>query len=117
MPTVTFMPGEIAEIYRDGERLFDIGRRVGVEIETACVGKGTCGLCRVRVVAGEEFLSSYNENEQKHMGNVYFLTKVRLSCQAIATGGDITVELAPKRKRRSKTNKKPSSGKLPPRRR
>ena len=116
MPTVTFMPAGVSESYQDGERLFDIGRRVGIEIETACVGKGTCGLCRVRVTAGEEHLSPYNEEEQKHMGNVYFLTKVRLSCQATASGGDIAVELAPKRKRSSKKNKNPRSPTIPPKR-
>jgi hypothetical protein len=43
-------------------------------------------------------LSQFNEHEQRHLGNVYFLTKVRLSCQAVVTGGDVTVELAPRQK-------------------
>ncbi|HLU69108.1 MAG TPA: 2Fe-2S iron-sulfur cluster-binding protein [Kofleriaceae bacterium] len=99
MPRVTFLPDGVTGECADGESVFAVGRRSGVAIETACVGKATCGLCRVRVVAGEEFLAPYNEHEQKHLGNVYFLTKVRLSCQAIVSGGDVTVELAPKRAR------------------
>jgi ferredoxin len=84
---------------RDGESVFDVGKRLGVVIETACVGKGTCGLCRVRIVEGESNLSPYSEIDEKHLGNVYHLTKVRLSCQA-KVSGDVVVELAPKRKRK-----------------
>ncbi len=97
MPTVHFLPAGIDVACADGESLFEIGRRAGVAIETACVGKATCGLCRVKVVAGEGFLSAFNRDEEKHLGNVYFLTKVRLACQARVGGGDVTVELAPKK--------------------
>ena len=102
MPRVTFLPAAVTAEADDGESLFEVARRSGVAIETACVGKATCGLCRVRVVAGEEFLAPYNDHEQRHLGNVYFLTKVRLSCQALVRGGDVTVELAPKKQRASK---------------
>ena len=34
------------------------------------------------------------ESERKHLGNVYFITKVRLSCQAkVIADGDVTVEV------------------------
>lgn len=102
MATITFLPAGTSEAYLDGESIFDVGGRVRAGIETACVGKGTCGLCRVRVVSGEEFLSSYTDEELKHLGNVYFLTKVRLSCRTTAAGGDVVVELAPARKRPDK---------------
>ena len=49
---------------------------------TACAGQATCGLCRVKVVSGEEHLTPFNAAERKHLGNVYFITKLRLSCQA-----------------------------------
>jgi uncharacterized 2Fe-2S/4Fe-4S cluster protein (DUF4445 family) len=65
-----------------------------VAITTACVGKATCGLCRVKVVAGEALLSAFNADERKHLGNVYFITKQRLSCQAkVIADGDVTVEV------------------------
>jgi ferredoxin len=67
---------------RDGESVFDVGRRAGVAIPTSCVGKASCGLCRVRVVSGEAHLTPLNAAERKHLGNVYFITKQRLSCQA-----------------------------------
>jgi 2Fe-2S ferredoxin len=96
---VTF--GDVVVECRDGESLFDAGARGRVPIETACVGKGTCGLCRVRVVSGAEHLSPYTDEELKHLGNVYFITKVRLSCRTRVSGGDVVVELAPKKAPRS----------------
>ena len=96
MPRVTFEPSGLTVDCADGDTIFQVGRKSGVAIETACVGKATCGLCRIRIVAGEEFLNPQNDDERKHLGNVYFLTKVRLSCQTIIRGGDVTVALAPK---------------------
>jgi ferredoxin len=86
----------------DGESLFEIGKRAGVEIETACVGQATCGLCRVKVLEGDEHLSEITDADEKHLGNVYFLTRVRLACQAFVRGGDVVVELAPKRRPKKK---------------
>jgi uncharacterized 2Fe-2S/4Fe-4S cluster protein (DUF4445 family) len=34
-----------------------------------------------------------NADERRHLGNVYFLTKIRLSCQARVSQGDVTVEI------------------------
>jgi len=96
MPRITFLPAGLTADCQDGETVFEVGRRHGIAIETACVGKASCGLCRIRVVAGEESLSPQNDDERKHLGNVYFITKVRLSCQSVVRGGDVTVELAPR---------------------
>lgn len=98
MPNVTFMPAEVTAEGADGETVFEIGKRAGVAIETACVGQATCGLCRVKVISGAEHLSPITDADEKHLGNVYFLTRVRLSCQAVVSGGDVVVELAPKRR-------------------
>jgi uncharacterized 2Fe-2S/4Fe-4S cluster protein (DUF4445 family) len=100
MPRVTFQPaGQVADC-ADGASLFDAGGGTAAGIETACVGKGTCGLCRVKVLAGGEFLSPYTEEEEKHLGNLYHLTRVRLACRTRVSGGDVVVELAPSRRRR-----------------
>ena len=93
MPSITFLPDGPRIACEDDESIFDVGRRAGVRIPTSCVGKASCGLCRVKIVAGEEHLSALNSNERRHLGNVYYLTKIRLSCQARITGGDITVEI------------------------
>ncbi|HLL21654.1 MAG TPA: 2Fe-2S iron-sulfur cluster-binding protein, partial [Kofleriaceae bacterium] len=66
----------------------------------ACVGKGTCGLCRVKIVAGAEHLNPFTDEERKHLGNVYHITKVRLACRCKVTGGDVTCEVVRRRKPR-----------------
>ncbi len=92
MPRITFLPDNITAECAEGESVFEVARRHGLMIETACVGKGNCGLCRVRVVEGEAGLPPYTAIETKHLGNVYFLSKIRLSCQCVVRG-DVTVEI------------------------
>ena len=100
MPVVTIVePGseprtvEVAE----GTTLFDAGAKLAAGIDTACVGKGTCGLCRVKIVAGAEHLNAFTDEERKHLGNVYHITKVRLSCRA-QVRGDVTIEVVRKKR-------------------
>jgi 2Fe-2S ferredoxin len=95
MPAVTFLPAGTTVAGEVGESVFELARRAGVPVTTACVGKASCGLCRVKVVIGEALLSPLNSAEKRHLGNVYFINKLRLSCQARLTGdGAVTVELS-----------------------
>lgn len=98
MPLIVFEPLGLRVECEEGETAFAAARRAGVLIPTACVGRASCGLCRVKVLAGEEALSPLNSDEKKHLGNTYFLTKLRLSCQA-RVHGDVTL-LIPDAKRR-----------------
>src|SRR4029453_5040645 len=93
MPTITFEPFHVSLPCADGESVFDVGRRNGVPISTPCRGQAPWGLCRVKIVTGEAHLSPFNAGERRHLGNVYFITKERLSCQARVTGGDVTGEV------------------------
>ena len=98
MARVTFLPeGKTVEC-ADGTTLFDAGGAARVAIDTACVGKGTCGLCRVRIVSGAEALTPYSDEEERHLGNLYHLTRIRLACRT-RVAGDVTVELAGKKPR------------------
>ncbi len=105
MPIVRFEPSHLRVEGAAGESLFQIGRRHGVPIATACAGKANCGLCKVKIVAGEALLTPFCADERKHLGNVYFLTKERLSCQArlreAGEGEEIVVELPPPRIRKT----------------
>ncbi len=96
MPKVT-IDGTVIEC-AEGTTLFEAGAKVAAGIETACVGKGTCGLCRVKVLAGAEHLSPYTDEERKHLGNVYHITKVRLSCRT-RVSGDVVVEVVRKKRK------------------
>jgi uncharacterized 2Fe-2S/4Fe-4S cluster protein (DUF4445 family) len=90
MPTISFEPLGTRIECAEGETAFAAARRKNVLIPTACFGRGNCGLCRVRVVEGEAALSPINAIEKKHLGNTYFVTKLRLSCQA-EVRGDVTL--------------------------
>jgi 2Fe-2S ferredoxin len=92
VPRVTFEPLGITVDCADGESVFACARRHNIPVPTACAGKATCGLCRVKLIAGEPHVAPINREETKHLGNTYFITKLRLSCQLVPTG-DITVKL------------------------
>ncbi len=95
MARVTFQPNGVVADAIAGETLFEIGRRNGVAISTSCGGKASCGLCRVVIAGGEEYLTPLGPLERRHLGNVYFITKQRLSCQTRLTGddADVTVDV------------------------
>ena len=95
MPRVTI--DGVAVDVPEGTSLFEAGAKLAAGIDTACVGKGTCGLCRVKIVAGAENLNPFTDEERKHLGNVYHLTKVRLSCRC-RVAGDVTIEIVRKKK-------------------
>jgi 2Fe-2S ferredoxin len=92
MASVTFQPAGLRVACADDASIFDVGRGAGIDIATACVGKATCGLCRVKILVGEAHLSPLNAAERKHLGNVYFITKTRLACQT-RVSGDVVVEI------------------------
>ncbi len=53
MPLVTFEPsGETIEV-SPGTELLVAARQAGVNIDSPCGGKGTCGKCIVRIISGE----------------------------------------------------------------
>lgn len=108
MAKIRFLPSGKVETCHVGQSVFEAGWKSDVGIQSACVGKGTCGLCRVIIVDGEAALSPYNKVEEKHLGNLYYLTKLRLSCQAIVTDDDaeIVVEVKPKKSKRKKPGPK-----------
>ena len=95
---VRFLPADVTVEVAAGTTLFDAGGRGGVGVDTACVGKGTCGLCRVKVIEGGESLSAYSEEEERHLGNLYRLTRLRLACRT-RVEGDVTVEVMVKKRR------------------
>jgi len=80
-----------------GDSLFDAAAKVSAGVDTACVGKGTCGLCRVKILAGAEHLNPYTDEERRHLGNVYHITKVRLSCRCRPTG-DVSIQIVRRKK-------------------
>jgi len=58
MSLITFQPSSKSIAVPPNTELLDAARQAGVEIEASCGGKGTCGKCVVRVVAGRVDASS-----------------------------------------------------------
>ena len=92
MPRITFEPQSKTIECAPDETAFVAARRAGILIPTACVGRGSCGLCRVKVLSGEEHLPAVTKAEKFHLGNTYFITKLRLSCQ-LTVSGDVTLQI------------------------
>ncbi|HTL38895.1 MAG TPA: 2Fe-2S iron-sulfur cluster-binding protein [Kofleriaceae bacterium] len=101
MPVITIVDPETGPATVEvptGSTLFDAGAKLSAGIDTSCVGKGTCGLCRVKILAGAEHLPPFTDEERKHLGNVYHITKVRLSCRCVVSG-DVTIEVVRRKKK------------------
>jgi adenylate cyclase len=92
--SITYQPSGLRVECFDGESVFSVGQRAGITIATACAGKATCGLCRVTILDGEANVTPLNAAEKRHLGNVYFINKVRLACQT-RVSGDVVVDVPP----------------------
>lgn len=101
MPKIVFLPmGVECVVTSENESVFQIGRQAGVMIDTACGGKGTCGLCRVRVVQGSESLIPMNYEEKKFIGT---MPQWRLSCRIMPTTTDLVIEVPLPRTKKKKS--------------
>lgn len=91
--TVTLQPsGEKINI-EEGKNLLTTLREAGVYVKSTCGGVASCSDCIVKILAGEDNLNTPTFDETKLIGNVFHITKERLSCQ-IQASGDFTVDLS-----------------------
>lgn len=72
------------------QTLFDALVENGLCIESPCGGKGTCGKCKVTIIAGN--LPEPSAEEYHHLSAQELASNIRLSCQFVPTG-DITINL------------------------
>lgn len=102
VPRVLLLPAQLPVEVDEGTSLFDAAKRVGIAVDTACGGNGTCGLCRVRIVSGFEALSPIGPVDRKLLGDVYAVARERLACQA-KVQGDCSVDVpAPRPSKRER---------------
>lgn len=66
--------------------------QAGFPIKSTCGGCASCGTCVIKVVAGDENLSEISFEEKQLLGNVFHITKERLSCQATISG-HVTIDI------------------------
>ena len=98
--TVIFQPSGRRGRVNSGVTLREAAQELGVEIESVCGGKGTCGKCKVVVHEGffEKYginsrlsnLSPMTDSEKKHLKNGEIASNYRLAC-ASRVEGDVLV--------------------------
>ncbi len=76
-----------------GSKLMTALKENGHHINSSCGGCASCSDCIVVIKAGEDHLSPQQFEETKLLGNVFHITKERLSCQTIING-DVSVDIS-----------------------
>lgn len=84
--------GEVLDFTGEDTLLNEL-KHAGKKVQSSCGGCATCGDCMVVVKTGEQNLSPQTFEELRLLGNVFHITKERLSCQAKVTG-DITLDIS-----------------------
>ena len=82
-------------------------KKAGKKIKSSCGGCATCSDCMIVVKSGEMNLTPQTFEELRLLGNVFHITKERLSCQTKITG-DVTLDISAHEKGASSSNSKVS---------
>lgn len=84
--------GEVLDLNGE-ESLLKQLKSAGKKIKSSCGGCATCSDCVIVVKSGELNLSPQTFEEVRLLGNVFHITKERLSCQTRVTG-DVTLDIS-----------------------
>ncbi len=90
--TIEFQPIGLRGECRKGESLMDCARRLRLRMSSVCGGNGTCGTCRVRLLAGG--VSGPTAREEEELSAEEIEEGWRLACQAFPQG-DCAVHVPP----------------------
>src|SRR6185295_3911896 len=95
-PLVIFTPSGRRGRFEAGTTVLDAARRLGVDIDSVCGGRGICGRCQVEVSEGEfakhgitstaGHLSPLGDVERQYASDRGLLDGRRLSCTACVEG-------------------------------
>jgi ferredoxin len=84
--------GEVLELSGEETLLSEL-KNAGKNIKSSCGGCATCSDCMIVVKSGELNLSPQTFEELRLLGNVFHITKERLSCQTKLVG-DVTLDIS-----------------------
>lgn len=74
-------PGGLLVRTAPGSSLLEISRENGIPHAAVCGGRGRCSTCRVKILAGGEFLDPPNQTEQVVLTRIGADDGIRLGCQ------------------------------------
>jgi uncharacterized 2Fe-2S/4Fe-4S cluster protein (DUF4445 family) len=114
--TLIFTPSGLQITAEDGETVYDVGLRAGVDIQSICGGKGLCKRCQIEVDTGkhakfnidvtEACYSKLSPTEKKAIHDGELPEGRRLSCRT-KVRGDLVVNIpADSRERETSIQKK-----------
>ena len=114
--TLIFTPSGLQTTAKDGETVYEVGLRAGVDIQSICGGKGLCKRCQIEVDTGkhakfkidvtEDNYSKLSPTEKKAIHDGELPEGRRLSCRT-KVRGDLVVNIpADSRERETSIQKK-----------
>ncbi len=99
---IVFTPSGLNGTVSDGETVLDAARRLGVDLDSVCGGRGICGRCQVVASTGsfakwaidsdESHLTSWGDLEAQYRGKRAIVEGRRLGCSAKVCG-DIVIDV------------------------
>lgn len=93
MSKIIVSPDDTEVEVLDGDTIFQALTKAGIDVPNSCNGHGTCGMCRVIILDGENNLSNLTKRDHEHLGNAYFISKTRLACQAFLKGDLVKLKI------------------------
>ncbi len=93
MATVHFPEDDLVAELKDGGRLQDAIDASGADIPFGC-REGNCATCMIHVVSGKENLNPVTEAEEITLMPDEIEQGIRLACQCIVKGGEVSVRQA-----------------------
>jgi len=77
--SVTFLPQNIVTHAPEGTTVFNAANWAGLPIDSTCGGRGTCGKCKVRMLAGADGIT---DADHKYLSATELEAGWRLSCRS-----------------------------------
>jgi uncharacterized 2Fe-2S/4Fe-4S cluster protein (DUF4445 family) len=101
---VVFVPSGRRGEFEPGATVLDCARKLGVDLDSVCGGRGICGRCQVVLSEGDhakhgisssaEHLSAFNAVEVEYRADKGLAEGRRLGCQAEVLG-DVVIDVPP----------------------
>ena len=93
MPKIKILPHDIEIDSVEEEPLLHTLKNANVAVKSSCGGFAKCRDCIIILKNGSEHLNKPTFEEKNLLGNVFHITKERLSCQT-KVKGSITIDLS-----------------------